>query len=169
MEILIICLIRQMDDMTSSSCWVSCATEAVTSCPPSSQSLWHKRSYSVLPQRVWLYCDVVKSSYDHVPQGFWQLNQIYAKLQFYSDEPPPAVLRCAGLLSFWAKSFLQTMCCWLCAWSWSVCEFFACPSIFLRFSIALKSREFPAHDAGRASWAGNGDTKLHPVRECACC
>lgn len=31
---------------------------------------------------------------------------------------------------------------------------------FLRFSIALKSREFPAHDAGRASWAGNGDTKL---------
>lgn len=70
MEILIICLIRQMDDMTSSSCWVSCATEAVTGCPPSSQSLWRKRSYCVLPQRVLLYCDIVKSSHAHVPRGF---------------------------------------------------------------------------------------------------
>lgn len=139
MEILIICLIRQMADMTSSSCWVSCATEAVTGCPPSSQSLWRKRSYCVLPQRVLLYCDIVKSSHAHVPRGFWQLNQSYAKLQFYSDEPPPAVLWCARLLSFWAKSFLQTMCCWLCAWSWSVWVF--CLSFyFLRFSIVLKSR-----------------------------
>lgn len=139
MEILIICLIRQMDDMTSSSCWVSCATEAVTGCPPSSQSLWHKRSYSVLPQRVLLYCDIVKSSHDHVPRGFLATKSNLCKasvLQWRTSSCSSVVCWTFELLSqiIFADDVLLILCVKLIR-LWVFCLSF----YFLRFSIVLKS------------------------------